>query len=298
MSLKEWLRRKTAMLALTFSNVEKDVFSQSSEGLEVNVSQSQRHTQGQLADSLINGEMTQEVMNLRWRTYKVLREVDKYSSKIIGVDKQGVPIVETKKVDRLANLSKIKLEPSDEYLLEFSVNNDNITTSIADAISNQYDTIDRTISLSDYLVNFKSEKPIFVGRKIHPKFNIEKYTHKLHVRKITDDERLLEFYISKYPDPERKTSGLFVNYFIKEMETPTLSSLFEINEVSFTSYKTLGVEDFKYFNYEILSLDKIVEFNGSYVVKFRGKVIVNGEDILEKYRQVELDEKYKNKEKK
>ena len=46
------------------------------------------------------------------------------------------------------------------------------------------------------------------------------------------------------------------------------------------------------------SVDKIIEFNGSYVIKFIGNVKLNGNNILDEHRVVELDEKYNNKEKK
>ena len=52
------------------------------------------------------------------------------------------------------------------------------------------------------------------------------------------------------------------------------------------------------YQYDILSFDKIIEFNGYYVIKFKAKVIINGEDILEQHRIEELDKKYETKEKK
>ena len=60
----------------------------------------------------------------------------------------------------------------------------------------------------------------------------------------------------------------------------------------------MGVDDFLEFEYEIISFDKIIEYNGFYVVKFIAKVNVNGVDMLEKHRVVELDKKYENKQKK
>jgi len=71
---KIWINRRLAMLSLAMGNVEKNTFGQTGEILSSDVNQTQRHTQGQLADSLKQGEITQEVMNLRWRTYKILKE--------------------------------------------------------------------------------------------------------------------------------------------------------------------------------------------------------------------------------
>ena len=74
--------------------------------------------------------------------------------------------------------------------------------------------------------------------------------------------------------------------------------MLEIKSVEFVTYKSLGVSDFLEFQYEIESFDKIIEFNGSYVIKFIAKVIVNGEDIMEEHRVEELDKKYADKAKK
>ena len=52
------------------------------------------------------------------------------------------------------------------------------------------------------------------------------------------------------------------------------------------------------YTYKIDSFDKIIEYDGHYVIKFNASVLVDGEDTLEKYRQVELDKKYENKERK
>jgi hypothetical protein len=314
--IKEWAIKKAAMISLSLSNVEKNAFGQGGESLGSDVNQVQRHTQGQLADSLVNGEITQEVANLRWRTYKVLRETDGLISKVTGYDENGFPIVKTTKVDKKRALSKITTETTDKYVLEIVLDNEEITTGVNDTIGNQYINVSETpelnkdilgnitgathgiISGDEYFATYKAEKPIVITREIFPKFNIETYTKKLHVKHINEGEKLLEFYISKYPDVDNRRSGLFINDLKKAINNPMLSSMFEIKDVSFTTYKTIGCDDFLYYEYEIVSLDKIVEFNEFYVVKFKANVVVEGEDILEKHREEELDEKYKNKEKK
>lgn len=58
----DWLKKKLGTATLVLSNVEKSALNQTGELMSSDVNQSQRHTQGQVADSLINGEITQEVM--------------------------------------------------------------------------------------------------------------------------------------------------------------------------------------------------------------------------------------------
>jgi hypothetical protein len=52
------------------------------------------------------------------------------------------------------------------------------------------------------------------------------------------------------------------------------------------------------FKYKDIVFDKIVEFNGFYVIKFKANIDIDGKDILEEHKVVELDNKYKQKAKK
>jgi hypothetical protein len=119
----------------------------------------------------------------------------------------------------------------------------------------------------------------------------------MNVRKINKKERLLEFYVSKYPDEYNRTSRLFLSS-IKKVIEGNRQSFLELDEIEFVSYKTIGVEDFMLFKYNNITFDKIVEFNGFLVIKFKCDVVINGVDILEVHMQKELEEKYKNKTKK
>ena len=68
--------------------------------------------------------------------------------------------------------------------------------------------------------------------------------------------------------------------------------------VSFTTYKTVGVKDFRRYVYDVQSFDKVIEFDGNYVIKFKCGVTTNGEYLLEKFREEGLELRYKNKERK
>jgi hypothetical protein len=82
------------------------------------------------------------------------------------------------------------------------------------------------------------------------------------------------------------------------MIEPEKSTIIEFEGVNFITYKSMGANDFLEFEYDNISYDKIIEYNGFYVVKFIGTVKIDGRDILDEHRMVELDKKYENKEKK
>lgn len=312
----DWLKKKLGTATLALSNVEKSALNQTNELMSSDINQSQRHTQGQVADSLINGEVTQEVMDLRWRTYKVLRETEGFTAEIVGYETDGTPIVKTVKKDTNKSILKIKVDENDPYPLEMVLDNTEIALDGAEPMQSEYlkledkptlnydddgEVISAThggLSAAEYHATNKTKKPITIEREFIPRFNLEKYTKKLNIRKIDEENRLLEFYVSVYPDPYDRSSRLFLSEIKKVILNPDLSNTFEMKSIDFISYKTLGTNDFLEYKYSDVTYDKIVEFNGFYIIKFKCKIIVNGRDIFEEHRQEVLDKKYENKDKK
>jgi hypothetical protein len=318
MKAKDWLKKKTAMLALAMGNIEKNVLSQNGETLSSDVTQTRRHTQGQLMDSLVNGVITEEVQNLRWRMYKALEASKDYKTTILKdedgnplVDEDGNFVTKTRKVDRSKLLENVKLDTFDIYPLEMVIDNAEITLSVKEGMAQfssekpiqNKDLSGNTISATHGVITakestvIKPERPINIIRDSLSKFSIENFTEKLNIRKISETERLLEFYVSKYPDEYNRTSRLFISDIKKAINNPRQSSILDIKGVSFITYNTLGVNDFLEYEFNISSFSKIIEFGGHYVIKFIGEVTLNGKCIIEEHRMEELDKKYKNKEK-
>jgi hypothetical protein len=314
--INEWGKKRMVSMALAMSNVEKNSLSQTSETLSSDVTQTRRMSEGQLADSLINGEITQEVMNLKWRTYKILKASEGVTAEITGYDEDNMPITKVVKKDNKKGLKKIKLDNIDNFDLELVLDNseigfgsndamDNEHISIYDQVGLNYDQLGNIISAShgkidslEYFATHKTETPLKIIRDSIPNFYIENFTKKLNVRKINETHRLLEFYVSLYPDEYNRTSRLFISAVKKAILNPHQASMLDFQGVEFVTYKSLGVSDFLEFKYKIDSFDKIIEFNGYYVIKFIASVEENGRDIMEEHRVVELDKKYEQKAKK
>tara|TARA_R100000544_G_C2225769_1_gene60570 strand:+ start:867 stop:1826 length:960 start_codon:yes stop_codon:yes gene_type:complete len=319
--MNKWIKRQIAAFSLAMSSVEKNTLSQQGLTVDAGVNSEQSHKKGTLEYNLINGEVTQEVKDLRWRMYKILGAVDKVKVNVISTDEEGYHTIETinptEGSDRLL-LAKVKLDSYDKYPLGMVVNNEEIVLGINetlnDSVSGYTDTQvienkisdssgnTRTsigeISNSDYQSTIKSERLIDIAREFRPKFEIEKYTSKLNIRDITDSEKLLEFYVSRYPDEYNRKSRLFISELKRAIINPRSSDMLDIKTVGFLSYKTVGSKDFYYYEYDVQSFDKIIEFDGSYVIKFKCNVTVNGEYLLEKFREEGLETRYKNKERK
>ena len=153
------------------------------------------------------------------------------------------------------------------------------------------------ISSLEYFATNKAEKPINITREHTPKFLIENFTKKINIRKIDNTKKLIEFYVSKYPDEYNKNSKLFIKEIEKAIKLGQRNiSFLEIDEVEFVTNKTIGATDFLKYSFKILNFDKIVEFDGNYVIKFVSETLIDGENILLKYVEEELEEKYNKKE--
>lgn len=311
----KWLQKQIARFMISTANVEKNAFGQNKETLESDVSKVQRHTQGQLADSLVNGEITQEVLNLKWRTYKILKATNGVKSTIVGYDEDNMPIVKTTKKNNKAGLKKIKVDEFDKYKLEMVLDNSEIALNTVDMLNNEHISIldsvlenydengnmvsvsHGTIGANELSITEKGDRPIKIQRQEFPNFLIENFTKKLNVRKIKKDERLLEFYVSMYSDEYNKNSKLFISS-IKKAMSGKKESFLDFDGVEFLTYKTIGADDFLLYRYENVKFDKIVEYDGFYVIKFKAKLTINGQDILDDHKVDELEKKYEQKLKK
>jgi hypothetical protein len=311
-----WIKNKIAGLLISVANVEKNSFSQGNNLLSDDITKHSEKETGTLMNSLKNNIITQEVMDLRWRMYKVMQESDSLTTKIIGYEIDGTPITKTIKKDIKKGLKKIPMDTYDNYPLEFVIPNDEIVTSGNDVMNNKYIEIfdNPTINFDEegviisathgeingeeYYITNKTEKPIIISSENTRRFFLENFTKKLNVRYISENEKLLEFYVSMYPDLYNRTSRVFISEIKKIINDKKKSDIIDINNVDFITYKAIGVNDFLEYKYEIHSFDKIVEYNGNYVIKFIAKPIINGEDITIKFIQDELENKYKNKVKK
>jgi hypothetical protein len=224
-------------------------------------------------------------------------------------------MVKTTKINPKLGLKKVKVDSFDDYKLEMVLDNTEIAMSTTDSMSNDnlsildsvlenYDDDGNLVSVSHATINAteimateKAERPIKINRQSPPNFFIENYTKKMNIRKINKKERLFEFYVSKYVDEYNRTTRLFQSSVKKAIEGVNQTFL-EFDGIEFVTYKTIGVQDFLLFKYNNITFDKIVEFNGFYVIKFKGEVEINGNDILDEHKVEELEKKYEQKLKK
>jgi hypothetical protein len=290
MSLMNWFRKKAAALSISLTNVEKEFINQKNNGLTNTIDSVTSVHKGTVADDLIRGEMTQEVKNLRWRTYKIMQETKKWAIEKdkntgeLNADRKNIYNVDYQK----GILKMVRVDNDDSHPTEMVVSNEGFKRGILETDAE---------GVENYHKLSYTEKPIRFEYEFMPKYEFTDFVTKLVVRNIQGDEKLLEFYVSKYPDPNNFTTNIFLKDINKLMGNPTLKmDILEFKEIGFLSDKTIGVDDFLIFTFKNEGFYKIIEFDGNYILKFKATVITNGENILEKFKEEELEKKYDNNE--
>ena len=288
MAFKKWFKQQVAAFMLSTVNVEKAILHNDSQGMDLDIQKHQRHQQGQLMDALKHGEVTQEVKELRHRMYKTMGEMEKYKITSYERGSDGYLInSKAKKVESILN--KIKIDDYDSYPLELVVQNEINILSINDVL----ETVGTIVNIDD--MDGETGRLINITRSTISKFKIENYTKKMNVRSISNDEKLLEFYIPMYVDDYNKKTGFLIRDIKKTQDNPRQSTLIDIDYVEFITYKTIGSPDLYKYRYEIKSFDKIIEFNGYYIIKFKAKPIINGSSMVVDYELDYLNELYDEK---
>jgi hypothetical protein len=292
--MTNWLKSQFLALILALVNVEKNALKQNGGNLSDDVGQEQQIQQNQFLQDLIQGRVTQEVKFLRWRIFKILETIQ---GKDITVKENADGTVNYTAKDKNYShkLKKIKTDPSDTNELELVVDN------LTDTTMGQLDILDaknENINASEHDSLVKPESKIKLRHTYPSKFRLEKYVKKMNVRTIDGETKLLELYVTSYPDEFDRLHKMFMIELKKTVANPRASNIIELDTISFVTNKDLGTVDNRLFEFDNIKYYKIVEFDGHYVIKFKTNVKTYGHSIIEQFREHELDMRYENMESK
>ena len=234
-----------------------------------------------LYEALLRGEVTQEVIEARHEMYyserrshdyiyngggraAKLNRVFDYDGNIENSDGHRVQIVQDNKLD-MANY--------EDYGIDINY----------EATNNIYGTIkNEDISKKAYTVKVLYD---FI-----PKFRLEEHIKKVVV-KICDDKRIVDLYFSKYPIEFDRISRQFVNAMTAIYVGDVRSELLEINSISFVTKNAYGSDDLIRYSYNNFEFKDIIEFDGSYVLRFLCDVVEDGTDLIEEFYDETTEQK-------
>lgn len=203
---------------------------------------------------LLRGEVTQEVRELRHEMYYAERLSHEYT---YGGNGRVV------KKNRMFNYNG-NIEVSDGYPIQvIQENREDITLT-----SDFKDTRDFTLKIT---------------RDFVPTMRIEEYATKLVIKRIDKDKVILDFYTPIMPRQFDRRSRIFTNALGKIYEGDVKSDLIDFSGVAFTSYNAYGSEDLKEYEYNNVRYELILEFDGSYVLRFTADIVKDGLDMITEF---------------
>jgi len=248
-----------------------------------------------VSKALLKGELTQEVKELRHRTYAVDREAKNYE--------YYTPNLALKKSE---NDSKfVKYDDSDGLELITLQPNREIPLSVYDMIED-VDVTEKDVDKKTGEINVNIGKlkhnhthTISIEREkgFTPRYRAEDYIKLLTVKK-DGEKAVLGLYFTIYPNDKDFKSKGFIREIEHVMNNNIKSDVFDFKTLSFVTNHAYRIQDMVKFVFVNMVLRDIKEFDGHYVVSFYADFAVNGEDTSECFRDEIMERKYTNHESK
>jgi hypothetical protein len=255
---------------------DSEVFGTNSETDGHSIGIQQTIGQKRVAKDLLRGEETKEVSELRYRTYRVERESKAYDYLGNGV------AVKSKENDKNYDLNS---EIGEKF--KFIQPNYEIVSSIEEELSR-------------------------IGKYSKPSFTVEckyvtenKFQNEHFIKNVCFDNMdgptniILQYNL--YINPYNTVEKIFHGNLIRAINGEVLNndSVCDFKNISFTTKKAIGIEDYMEVSINDMQFDKISEDkNKGYIDVFYTAKNASINFLLTKYYNKEMSEKYKNKEKK
>lgn len=263
-------------LAFGLKNTEDIVLTQKDQlDSSGGVNQHQVIEEEKLSKALLKGELTRAVKELRYRTYNTAEESRKYE--YYG---NGLAHKLNYKCDRLP-----PVDQSEGYTVKLVQTNENQQNTVLDELEN----VGTYGKEQDFIVK--------IERKCYPKFKLERFMTKIVVKTVDNDNVQLDLYVSKYPKQfEERLCRAFLSEIKEIRDGYTRSDIIELEEIWFITKNAYGSDDMCRYKFNNIKYKEITEFDGSYVIKFWGKIVENGTNLVDQYYDAIMADKYANKE--
>lgn len=235
----------------------------------------QKKEQDNLYAALLRGEVTQEVREARHEMYYAERRSHDYIYSGGGhAEKKNNVFDYTGNVENSDGHKVLIVQ--DNYQDQASIEEYGIDEG---AVMSHGSGIYSTIKMEDIA---KKEYTVKIVRDFIPKFRIEEFTKKIVVKEL-NEKRILDIYVSKYPVEYNRRSRMFVNMINEIYEGNTRSEIIDFQKLSFVSKNAYGTDDLKLYSFSEFEFRDIIDYDGSYVLRFVCVPYVEGEDLIEEF---------------
>ena len=244
-------------------------------GTEIN----QQVHSNRLSTALLAGKETQQVRELRYRTYLIDREAKKY--------KYYSPYLVEKNED--VEDSKFVYYANEEgYDLITIQANFPLVEGVLDGLKQVGGRGEKT----EYWMTIEREFGFM------PRYRLEEYTRRIVVRRKTESTAVVDLYVTKYPDDKEFKSKGFVKEIEGVMNNGIRSDVLDIQTISFATLHAYKVCDMLMYKFNNLFFRGMTEYDGNYVISYDAHIMLDGIDLTDEFYCREMEEKYENHEKK
>lgn len=250
-----------------------DVIMGKEDTLPNNTTINEEISENRVGKHLLKGEVTQDVADLRYRTYKIDNNAKNYT--YLG---NGIAVKNTDEKNENKGKTKYHFSQSNHIICE------SILTTLQQVGKHGIDKYWTEIQYREY-----------------PKFKLEKYIMLIDVD-INDKECFTTLHISTSPNPYDVSSRPFINYLENILKDPseyTLSHdsvLGNIESLSFSTYKAINEDDYVTYSFvnggQCISIKKVKD---EFILKFKWKYYMRVPlNLEEKFYSVNMEKKYED----
>lgn len=270
---------KVFVIGLFFGlkKVDNILQSSQSESTESSSNIETQKDQNSIYDKLLKGELTQEVIEFRYQVYRILRQSDKFIC-----DAEGNLLRNTDNTI----LRKPKVFETKDFNVHIVQENTHFRGGFLESIDNMINC------------NKKISTRIKTSLKddYYPVIQIDKNIVKT-VIKAGEENNLIDLYFSKTIDDRNRINKLF-NKEIMKVKDGKRSFVKEISNLSFISENAFGLESMFLVEVKNMEYKEFNEYENYNILTFEFPKEEYSKDILLEFYSPEMEEKYKNKEKK
>lgn len=262
---------------LGMKKTEDETLHASGIDLENGSTVNQKVSEHSVAKALLRGELTQEVIDLRYRTYEVARESTHYTY-------------------FSPTLAKKKKPTDNKFVAVENADNREIVTIQENKLDVETVT-DSLLRINEDDLKFEDREKSYninIERDCAVRFKIEQFMKKVVVKKGDDEfSAILDIYVSKYPDDKNFISKPFIKEVERIISSGLRSDIVEFNRLSFETYKAFKLDDMIRFEFGDMKFQKVFEYDGDYVFRFVSKIIDGGTDLTKEFYSERMAKKYR-----
>ena len=270
---KFWLKIYSFFIYLSngLREGEKMIMGDVNNALNEGISDEQQTEHNSVWQDLVNHELTQRVIDLRYETEHVNRRSKEDYEHIGG----GVAVKKNKMFEFKGNIENSR----GDKIIIVQDNNEDIKGVLTGDVNG--------VDIKEYRLKLTYD--------FLPRLRLDAYVTKIVVKGYDENKLLIDLYVSKYRQRYENKHKFFLSAINRILNGDRRSDILDISEIKFTTNNAFGVSDGITKTYDNINFLDILEFDGSYILRF-GAHEKDSIDYIDSVYNEESERKFNEKE--